>query len=299
MHLTRLNVMYGKLEGAEGKFARDVAGYLGIEAGIYGKWGLDVSWEHVQGTEERHRRLQTGAADISFVVGRAALEHFLKSGTTRLIGSSLNRCPYHLLVGPTVTGLKELKGKSIACRGGPAQAVPLTEVLSQSAGLTLGQDVSIRLLAGDQEAYDLLASGEVEAALLPRQYGFIAEEEGFKRITQWPDIVDDPLPVAIETTAPIFHDRKGELEAFIKAHGEAIRHLKSHRDETIRMLGVRFGHSRSLASKTFDDYLICLDDRLVVELKHLERLLDQVDPKRPGGARKLAAEWLVPGALGE
>jgi hypothetical protein len=33
MSLARLTAMYGKLEGAEGKFARDVAGYIGIEAG--------------------------------------------------------------------------------------------------------------------------------------------------------------------------------------------------------------------------------------------------------------------------
>ena len=100
MNLARLTVMYGKLEGTEGKFARDVTGYIGIEAGIYAKWGLDLSWQHVQGTEERYRRLESGAADISFVVGRAALKHFLDSKTTRLIGSSLNSCPYHLILNP-------------------------------------------------------------------------------------------------------------------------------------------------------------------------------------------------------
>jgi len=57
MSLTRFTVLYGKLEGAAGKFSRDPSGYLSIEAGIFREKGLEVSWEHVQGTEERYRRL--------------------------------------------------------------------------------------------------------------------------------------------------------------------------------------------------------------------------------------------------
>ena len=71
--------MYGHLEGTEGKFARDPSGYLSIEAGIYQKHGLEISWNHVQGTEERYRRLGRRPAQISLVVGRASLQHFLDS----------------------------------------------------------------------------------------------------------------------------------------------------------------------------------------------------------------------------
>jgi ABC-type nitrate/sulfonate/bicarbonate transport system substrate-binding protein len=297
MSLTRLTVMFGKLEGAEGKFARDVAGYIGIEAGIYTKWGIDLSWQHVQGTEERYRRLESGAADISFVVGRAALKHFLESRTTRLIGSSLNSCPYHLIVSPAVKTLSDLKGKQIACREEPARNAPLSQVLGQKAGLRLGEEVKLKLVAGDQDAFDSLLGDEVEAALVPRQYGFVAVEKGFRRIDDWPDVVDDPLPVAIQTTQKIFRDRNKELTAFISAHREAIRHLKANRDQTVRMLGDKFGHSPALAGKTFDEYLVLLDDRLTIDRKHLENLLAQVASNYPGGARQLAAEWIVPSAL--
>ena len=55
MELVNLTVMYGHLEGTEGKFARDPSGYLSIEAGIFRKHGLEVSWRHVQGTEARYQ----------------------------------------------------------------------------------------------------------------------------------------------------------------------------------------------------------------------------------------------------
>ena len=53
MSLAPVRVMYGHLEGTEGKFARDPSGYLSIDSGIYRKYGLEVSWQHVQGTEQR------------------------------------------------------------------------------------------------------------------------------------------------------------------------------------------------------------------------------------------------------
>ena len=296
MSQSRIVVMYGKLEGAEGKFARDPTGYLGIETGIYQKKGLDVSWQHVQGTEERYYRLEHRSADISFVVGRAALQHFLDSKWSRLIGSSMNSCPYYLMVKLGIREIGDLKGKSLACRESTARIAPLALVF-EGRGLTLGEDITLVLPDGDQDSFDLLIGGEAEAALLPRPYAFIAQEKGFERMVEWPDVVDDPLPVAIETTERIFRERKKDFAAFLEAHREAIRYLKTHRDETVRMLGAKFGHPPSLAAKTYDEYLIWLGDQLTIDFGQLERLLAQVAPDRPGGARKLASEWIVPGAL--
>jgi len=40
-----------------------------------------------------------------------------------------------------------------------------------------------------------------------------------------------------------------------------------------------------------------MDERLTVDFKQLEKLLSQVAPNTPGGARQVASEWIVPGAL--
>lgn len=297
MGITRLDVIYGNLEGAQGRFPRDPTGYLSIEAGIFRKHGLEVSWQHVQGTEERYRRLESGAAHISFVVGRASLQHFLHTKTTRILGSSMNSCPYYLVADPAIEGMGDLKGKSLACRESPARGAPLTQVFEENARLRLGEDVGLELPKSDQDAFHMLISGEVEAALLPRPYGFMAEEKGFKKISDWPEVVDDPLPITIETTVALLRERDKDFRAFLAAHGEGIRHLKAHRDDTIRMLGEKFGHSPTLAAKTFDEYLICLDDLLSIDIKQLEKLAAQVAPEIAGGARQLASEWILPGAL--
>jgi ABC-type nitrate/sulfonate/bicarbonate transport system substrate-binding protein len=299
MSLTELNVMYGHLEGNAGAFARDPSGYLSIEAGIFRKHGLDVSWNHVQGTEERYSRLASGSAQISLVVGRASLQHFLASQTTKILGCAMNSCSYYLMVARSVNKLEELKGKIIACREGPSRNTPIAAKLQELARLEVGRDLTLKLPGSDQETYGLLIDGKVQAALLPRAFGFWAEDRGFKRITNWPEIVDDPLPITIETTEKLWRQRGRDFETFLTAHREGIRHFKANRDAAIRILRERFDHSPAFAAKTFDDYLVCLDDSLKVDFKQLELLLSQVAPQTPGGAMRVASEWVVPGALRE
>jgi len=297
MSLARINVMYGHLEGTNTKFARDPSGYLSIETGIYQRHGLEISWNHVRGTEERYRRLESGDAQISFVVGRASLQHFLDTQSTRVLGCAMNSCPYYLVADAAVGGLRELKGKKVACREGPARGVPFARVFQEYAGLKLGGEVTLKLPKSDQETFHLLIGGEVDAALLPRPYGFMAEEMGFKKITAWPAVVDDPLPITIETTAALAKERRDEFRTFIEAHREGIRYLRANRNEALRILAGKFGHSPALAARTVEEYLVCMDESLAVDIRQFERLLSQVAPERSGDARRIASEWIVAGAL--
>lgn len=299
MALPQIRVMYGHLEGTGGQFARDPSGYVAIDAGVFGKHGLEVFWEHVQGTEERYRRLENGSAQISLVVGRASLQHFLQSRTTKILGCAMNSCPYYLLVHSSIKKLSDLKGKTIACRAGPARSAPLSEVLAKGAQLDPARELTLFLPQSDLDAFTALVNGGAQAALLPRPYGFLAEEKGFVRIADWPDIVDDPLPITIETTETLLRERRDEFAAFLAAHREGIRLLKSRRAHTIEMLQTRFNHSPGLAAKTFDDYLVCMNERLIVDSEKFRQLLSQIAPDRVAEARQIAFDWVMAGALAE
>jgi ABC-type nitrate/sulfonate/bicarbonate transport system substrate-binding protein len=295
--MSALVAMYGKLEGEDGRrFAREISPHLAIEAGIYKNFGIDLQWQHVQGTEERYRRLASGAADISFVVGRQSLKHFLQSKTSVIVGSPLNSCPYHFMAGSGVKTIRDLKGKTIACREEPARNAPIGHVIKENTGLELKKHVKLTLLPGDLDAYESLTAGRVDAVLVPRQFGFVAEEKGFHRL-ECPDVVDDPLPITIETTKEILGKKAKEIAAFLQAHAESVRHLKSHRAEALRLLQEKFGQSATLAAKTFDGYFLLLDDSLKIDLRHLKNLVAQVAPDYPGGAEKLANDWVAPGVV--
>lgn len=297
MALTQLSCMYGHLEGIDGRFARDVTGYLSIADGIYAKHGLEVSWSHVQGTEERYRRLENGQAQLSFVVGRASLQHFLDTKTTRVIGCAMNSCPYLMLADESVTALKDLKGKTVVCREGPARGVPLGWQFHQLSGLTMGHDYQIKLVASDQEAFHTLLDKKAAAAIMPRPYGFVAEDKGFHRLREWNDLVDDPLPITMETTQKLLAEREKDFRTFLTAHREGIVHAKANREKIVQLLIDKFGHYRSLAERTFDEYLGFMNESLQIDMLHMGKLVAQVSTDKAADARQIAAEWAIAGAV--
>jgi hypothetical protein len=69
----------------------------------------------------------------------------------------------------------------------------IAETFLERAHLRIGADLFLQLPSGDQDAFNLLIEGQAHAALLPRPFGFIAEERGFKRIEEWPKL---SMPVA-------------------------------------------------------------------------------------------------------
>ena len=296
MELTRLRVLYGVLgEGGE-MVARDPTGYLAIERGIYRRRGLELSWDHVQGTDERNQALAAGDADLSLVIGRASLQHFLRTGATRLIGSCMNSSPYLLMAAPEARALGDLRGKVLVCRRIIAETAPLAGALLDRAGLELGADVRLEQVDTDQHALDRLTAGSAVAALLPRPFDFVARERGFLPVSDWPEVAGDPLPISIETMASTLRDKGNALRTFLVSHREAIRYLQGHRSETLAMLERVFGYAPDLAAVFYDDYLGLLDPRMTVDLSQVDRLLHMTAPDAGVGVADLASRWLAPGA---
>lgn len=294
----RLRVLYGVI-GKEGeRVARDPTGYLALAKGIYRRHGLDVSWDHVQGTDERLQALTDGEADLSLVIGRASLEHFLDSGATRVIGSCMNRSPYLLVAPPEVRSVPDLRGKSLACRRSVADAAPLAETLLDRGRLAPGRSVSIEPVDTDQHALDRLSEGAAGAALLPRPFDFVAMQRGFAPVPGWPEVAADPLPITIETTASLLTERGEAMAAFLTAHREGVRCLKGRRSETLAMLRRVFGYAPALAAALYDDYLLTLEEGLTVDLSQVEQLVRLTAPGARVTVSELASGWLAPWAVG-
>ena len=96
--------------------------------------------------------------------------------------------------------------------------------------------------------------------------------KGFHRLTEWPDVVDDPLPISIETTEVLQRERSQDFAAFVAAHREGVRQAKANREKVIALLTGKFGHERSLAEKTFDDYVPWMDETLLVDRQQFTQI---------------------------
>ena len=157
--------------------------------------------------------------------------------------------------------------------------------------------VQIKLVGSDQEAFHSLLDKKAAAAIVPRPYGFVAEDKGFHRMLDWNDLVDDPLPITIETTQKLFGEREKDFRTFLTAHSEGILHAKANREKVVRLLIDKFAHHRSLAERTFDEYLGYMDPSLQIDMLHMGKLVAQVSTEQAANARQIASEWAIPGAV--
>ena len=254
---------------------------------------LEVVYGKMEGTEDRYEEVKSGKANISLVIGRNALKHFLESGLTRVVGCSMNSCPYRLVVAPGIRSIAELRGKSLACRENIARSSPLAQAFQQYGRVKLGEDLGLELVPMDKDTLTMLSSGAVQGALLPQEHAIVAQEKGFERIPEWPDVADDPLPLMLETTEHQCQERQAEFRAFLAAYREGITYLKSHRDETLRMLQTTFGQSAQMAARAYEDFRVWLNESLKVDMNQLEKLVADVAPQFPGGAKAIASKWIV------
>jgi ABC-type nitrate/sulfonate/bicarbonate transport system substrate-binding protein len=209
----------------------------------------------------------------------------------------MNTCPYLVVADPAFKEIKDLKNQIVVCREGPTRGVPLQEAFQQLGGLAMGVDLELKLVPSDQEAFHSLLDKKAAAAIVPRPYGFVAEDKGFHRMREWNDIVDDPLPISIETTQKLFSEREKDLRVFLAAHREGIVYAKANREKVVQLLIKKFGHYRSLAERTFDEYLGYMDESLQIDMLHMGKLVAQVANERAADARQIASEWAMPGAV--
>ena len=110
-------------------------------------------------------------------------------------------------------------------------------------------------------------------------------------------MVDDPLPITVETTTAIFREREDELTVFVRAHREGIGYFKTHRGDALRVLTGQFHHPEGRAEKIFRDYVACMDETMQVEFEQFAKLLAQVSNDRTVNPREIARDWIVPGGL--
>ena len=196
--------------------------YLAKEAGIYQKYGYDVTLTfgvHPAGIAA----IVSGDAAMANYSLEQAMQASLKDPNFVLAGSSLNKGLFALIAAKNFTDAKQLKGKRVAVGQVGDAPYNYTVALLGTYGLgvrdvqwiPVGTDVSGRAAA--------LQSGRADATLLTAPNYFRLEEAGYKNLANLADHNDIfASTVYLLRKNTIAADPKLP-EALIKAHAEAIK----------------------------------------------------------------------------
>jgi NitT/TauT family transport system substrate-binding protein len=272
----KINVCYSSIA------ATSITTWVPKEAGIYKKYGLDVSIIYVAGAQSI-TTLISGDTQIVQGSGAAAVLSRLSGSDVIMIGTTVNVIPMSLVTTTDVSGPQDLKGKTFGVsRFGSLTDLGLRKAVSEF-GLDPNKDIKMIQTGGVPENLLFMQQGVIKGALISSPTLEKAKEMGYKELINLGEIKYRYPGTALVTTDAFIRNRPQTVNRFLKATLEGIKYAKANPDFTIRILGqyTRNSDTKLLAS-AFKSYVLGYIRNLPsITNAEMESVLEDVSARSP------------------
>src|SRR4249919_1738821 len=156
-----------------------------------------------------------------------------KGGDVKLLGCHWVVVPHGIYANEKITQMQDLKGKQIAVSA--PNSMP--DMLARSALAKFGvadTEVKLAAIGGDNDRYQALVGGVVDAAVVSNEYQPVAPKN-IHLLVAGRDAVPNFLRVCMVSTDKKLAERGDDAVKFLAAEMSALRFALSHRDETIAL----------------------------------------------------------------
>jgi len=228
--------------------------YIGIEKGFFAEAGITLDLIYVPTAAGLVQQLSAGSLDIVADIGVVEPIHAVEKGApvalVRIIGQV---SPYEMLAKPSITSIKDLKGKTI-CIGGllDINRVYLERIM-QANGLRDG-DYDITVVGNTAGRFAALKSGTIDATMLTPPVNFFAEDAGFRNVGMILDYAKDLPFSAMDVSLAYASKHRDTLAKLLAVIDKSIAWFNdgSHRDEAINILAKEMKSKRDPVARSYD-----------------------------------------------
>jgi ABC-type nitrate/sulfonate/bicarbonate transport system substrate-binding protein len=209
--------------------------WLGAEAGIFKKHGLDVSYPAIEmGGPEAAAGLMRGDWEFCHTGALPVAENFLNGGdVVALLRNTLPHPSQFVATQRELTNLAQLNGKRVGV---------LSDATSGQTGVRTRQTVerggataTYVGLGNFQNIYNALVKGEIDAGVIPIHMRFSGERQHGWNIFALADSLGD-LPSVFATTRKLIASNRDLVMRVVKGYVETIHAFKTQRDVYIPVL---------------------------------------------------------------
>jgi NitT/TauT family transport system substrate-binding protein len=156
-----------------------------------------------------------------------------KGGDVKLLGCHWIVVPHAIYATDKISKVEDLKGKQIAVSA--PNSMP--DMLARSALAKYGvadTDVKLAAVGGDNDRYQALVGGVVDAAVISNEYQPVMPKN-IHLLVAGRDAVPNFLRVCLVSSAKKLAERGDDAVKFLAAEMSALRFALSHREETIAL----------------------------------------------------------------
>jgi NitT/TauT family transport system substrate-binding protein len=209
--------------------------WIGKEAGLYNKHGLDVELIFINGSTRGVQSLIAGDIDFAGAVGTSAINGKLAGGDIRIVDSLVNTLPYYIIGRPEIKSPEDLKGRTLATHI-PGTSADFAVRLALRKFAIDYSDIKAVMVGGSPARVAAVINGQTEFTMVTEPGKIQGEKAGMKLII---DMAKLKIPFQFSctiTSGKTIRERPETVEKIVKAMADAVHFFKTRKKETMQIM---------------------------------------------------------------
>jgi ABC-type nitrate/sulfonate/bicarbonate transport system substrate-binding protein len=250
--------------------------------GIFKKNGLDPEIVYVGSGSLLNQALVAGTFDLSLSQGSEAMVAKLQGVDQRIVASIANRFNHVYLTHPSITSLKQLRGKRVAVSRFGSGSHFITNLVLKEAGLDPEKDVTVFQVGNSSSRLAAIMAGSVDGSIMAADFIPRAKKEGFNVLVDLAESkIDYPFLTFIMMSPQIDRNLR-MVKAVIKSMSEGIRVFQTDRKAAKEIIKIAL---RTDDPETLDFAVErsarVLERRPFPTVAGINMVLEELSPKNP------------------
>ncbi len=233
---------------------------IGIQEGIFKKYGLDVQGTAFGGDAKLQQAMAADSIDVALGSG-PGMAFIVKGSPVKAIAAMAGP-PLLLAIVVRPDGPKtvaDLKGKKVSVSTLGSLTAWLVSQTSRRQGWG-PQGIMIEPMGTMPGQIAALKRGDIDGVIMDISNAFDLEKKGEGRIlVRFTDIKDFIIHVIYATDKAVAN-RPNDLRSFVKGWFETIAFMRTHKDETVKIAGAVIGKDPDITSRTYDELMPMFSD---------------------------------------
>ena len=157
--------------------------WIGIERGLFRKYGVDVAVLQTRSGQIMMTTLATGGAALVWAAPSSAVSSSAAGMKLGCFAAGNNKLPRELIVRKGIESIEDLRGKTFGVQSIGGGAWLSTMVALDALGLDPERyKLNVRIIGDTGTQAQAIVSGNIDAAVLPYSYGEIAKRAGARSL---------------------------------------------------------------------------------------------------------------------
>lgn len=267
--------------------------YIGKEAGLFERDGLSVQIVNQEDEEKVVVDIASGRTPIGTPNAPSLLFSLLDGADLLIVGGLLNRPGFYLAGRQGIDEVADLKGKRVGINQPRRMAGVVMLALLRNWGLEPEKDLTLVELGVNDKSLEALRRGELDAALLPPEKAFVAEQEGCNLVAD--SLALDCHWVPLATTRGFLESNPQLVGKVARIYRESLRIFRKEPELAMRVIRrclPGLAERPEVVEKVYRFFAREFEPTLAISANSLRAILDEV-ARQDSRARKIRVNGLT------